>query len=397
MTTVSLIEALATDGFGEEHLPYGAFSTDGAPARLGVRLGDHALALEDLAAAAGTSTLTRFAGATSLDPVLQEGPDVWDTLRGEIRDALRLSAGQVPAASLAQVSMHMPFTVADYVDFYASEHHAANVGSIFRPGQPALLPNWKHLPVSYHGRAGTVSIEETIMRPAGLRPEPSGTPSFGPSRRLDIEAEMGFVVGGPATRRPVGLAEAADRLFGVVLVNDWSARDIQAFEYVPLGPNLSKSFATSIAPWVTPWAALTPARVRPPEREVALSRYLDDAEAPAWALDIEVEVLLNNEPVSRPNSRALYWTAPQMVAHMTVNGATLRPGDFFASGTISGPERTSRGSFLELSWGGAEPLRLQDGTEVSFLRDGDEVVLRARATGRDGVIELGECRGRIVA
>jgi fumarylacetoacetase len=297
------------------------------------------------------------------------------------------------------ITLHMPFTVADYVDYYASEHHASNVGKMFRPDQAPLLPNWKHLPVGYHGRAGTVIPSgKDFPRPKGLRPEQDGPPSFGPSRRLDIEAELGFVLGGAAPAGEVSLEQAAaEHLFGVVLFNDWSARDIQAYEYVPLGPYLGKSFASSISLWVVPWQALSAARVAPPAREHELAPYLDDEGKEPWGLDITLGVSVDGRTVSHPPASTLYWTAPQMVAHMSVNGASLRPGDFFGSGTVSGPEKDQRGSFLELSWGGKEPFALPGGTEMTFLADGQSVTLTGTAPGPGGsVIDFGECTATIL-
>ena len=299
--------------------------------------------------------------------------------------------------------MHLPVEVADYVDFYASEHHATNVGRIFRPDSEPLTPNWKHLPIGYHGRAGTVVVSGTdVVRPSGQRkPQSADAPTFGPSIRLDIEAELGFVVGGSsALGEPVSLEDAADHLFGVVLLNDWSARDIQAWEYVPLGPFLGKSFATSISAWVVTLDALEAARVPLPGQDPEPLPYLrgstTDAGSTAFGLDVHVEVDWNGTVVSRPEARDLYWSATQMVAHMTVNGATLRDGDLFGSGTISGTDRGTRGSFLELSWSGQEPVSLDDGTTRSFLEDGDTVVLRGSAPGPGGsVIGLGEVSGTI--
>jgi len=270
---------------------------------------------------------------------------------------------------------------------------------MFRPGSPPLTPNWKHLPIGYHGRSGTVAVSGTpVVRPNGQRKEPSDTaPTFGPSRRLDIEAEVGFVVGAPSqlgTAVPVGAF--AEHVFGVCLVNDWSSRDLQSWEYVPLGPFLGKSFLTSISPWVVPLAALQVARVDPPAREPALLPYLDDAAR--WGLDISLEVRLNGEVVSRPPFASMYWTPAQQLAHMTVNGASIRTGDLFASGTVSGPERGQRGSFIELSWGGTEPLTLNDGSTRSFLQDGDEVTITATAPGTGGGrISFGEVTGGIVS
>jgi fumarylacetoacetase len=284
--------------------------------------------------------------------------------------------------------------VADYVDFYCSEQHATNVGRMFRPDGDALTPNWKHLPIGYHGRAGTVVISGTdVRRPSGQRKPPQEeVPTFGPSRRLDIEAELGFVVGTPTRLgESVPTSGFADHVFGVTPLNDWSARDIQAWEYVPLGPFLGKSFATSISPWITPLAALDAARVDLPGQDPAPLDYLR-VEEPA-GFDIGFEVVLNGEVVSRPPYAAMYWSPAQMLAHMTVNGASLRTGDLYASGTISGDEREQRGSFLELSWGGKEPFA----GERTFLEDGDTVTLRASALGAlGGRIALGEVTGTIL-
>lgn len=365
-------------GFGLDHLPYGVFSVAGGTRRVGVRFEDGVL---DLAEATGRPELA----APSLNPLLALGPQVWRQTRDEVRDLL---AGGAPTVPLADVELHLPFDVADYVDFYASEHHATNVGRMFRPDGEPLLPNWKHLPVGYHGRAGTVVPSCTpVVRPTGQR----GAGDFGPSRRLDIEAELGFVVGTPSRLgEPVPHAALADHVFGVVGLNDWSARDLQAWEYVPLGPFLGKSFATSISHWVTPLAALDAAWCPLPGQDPRPLDYLDPERA--RGLDLDVEVVLNGEVVSRPPYDSMYWGPGQMLAHLTVNGATVRTGDLFASGTISGPEPGQRGSFLELCWGGQEPL---DGGRT-FLEDGDEVVLRYSAPGTDGGrLTLGEVAGRI--
>ena len=285
----------------------------------------------------------------------------------------------------------------DDVDFYASEHHASNVGRIFRPGGEPLTPNWKHLPIGYHGRSGTVVVSGTpVTRPRGQRRGEQG-PTFGPSQRLDFEAEVGYVVGaGSPPGVPVTTDAFADHVFGAFLVNDWSARDIQAWETVPLGPFLAKSFATSISPWVVPLDALEQARVSPPPQDPEPLPYLADTDK--WGLDLALEVRLNGHVVSRPPYVGMYWTPAQMLAHMTVNGASARTGDFYASGTVSGPAREQRGCLLELSWGGAEPLALPDGSVRAFLEDGDEVTITATAPGADGTrIGFGEVTGRILA
>jgi fumarylacetoacetase len=271
----------------------------------------------------------------------------------------------------------LPFAVGDYVDFYSSLEHATNLGRLFRPEADPLLPNWRWLPVGYHGRAGTVVASGTsIRRPAGQRKRPEDAePTFGPSARLDVELEIGFVVGTPSRLgEPVPAGEALDHLFGLVLVNDWSGRDIQAWEYQPLGPFLGKSFATSISAWVVPLEELEPYRVAlPPQAPTPLEHLREEP----WAYDIALELELNGAVVSRTSARHLYWSPAQQVAHLTSNGASLRTGDLLASGTISGPEPGSRGSLIELTWNGAEPLELPDGTARTFLEDGDEVVMRA--------------------
>jgi fumarylacetoacetase len=302
---------------------------------------------------------------------------------------------------LGEATLHLPFEVGDYVDFFASEHHAANLGRLFRPGSEPLTPNWKHMPIGYHGRSGTVVVSGTpVVRPRGQRKAPAdAVPGFGPSRRLDIEAEVGFVVGAPSPLgTPVPLTDFAEHVFGVCLVNDWSARDIQAWEYVPLGPFLGKSFATSLAPWIVPLDALAQARTAPPVRDTEPLPYLDDrAGDDPWALAIDLEIRLNGTVVSHPPFAAMYWTAAQQLAHMTVNGASLRAGDLFASGTVSGPEQGTEGALIELTWNGERPVKLSDGSTRSFLEDGDEVVITATAPGPDGTrIGFGEVAGRVL-
>ncbi|RZQ60975.1 fumarylacetoacetase [Amycolatopsis suaedae] len=376
--------------FGKDNLPYGVFSVAGGEPRVGVRAGDHVV---DLAAALGDDVFAR----SSLNAFMARGYDFWTGTRRRIGD---LIAGDVPDAAVhpvSEVRLHLPVEIADYVDFYASEHHASNLGRLFRPDAEPLLPNWKHLPVGYHGRAATVVVSGTdIVRPKGQRKAPAETePTFGECRRLDIEAELGFLVGtGSPLGSAVPAAEFSRRVFGAVLVNDWSARDIQAWEYVPLGPFLGKSFATSISPWVVPLQALQAARVPTPVQDPRPLPYLREDEP--WGLDIDLSVSWNGEEVSRPPYRTMYWSPAQMLAHLTVNGASTRTGDLYASGTISGPEKAQRGAFIELTWGGKEPVRV-GGEERTFLEDGDEVVISATAPGADGGrIGFGEVRGRIL-
>jgi fumarylacetoacetase len=388
--------------FGITTLPYGVFSTpaDTHP-RAGVAIGDRIIDLP----AAVRKLAPELAGAVAgpnLDALLAAGPYVWQALRSQLTTWLTdevyrdlLSGHLVPAAG---ATLHLPFTVADYVDFYASEQHATSLGKMFRPGQEPLTPNWKHLPIGYHGRAGTVVVSGAeVARPSGQRCTPDGEITFGASQRLDIEAELGYVVGTPSRLgEPVALDAFEEHVFGVCLVNDWSARDIQAWEYVPLGPFLGKSFATSISAWIVPLAALGHARVSPPERSVPLLPYLDDEKTQPWGLDVRFEIRLNGHVVSSPSFTGMYWTGAQMLAHMTVNGATVRSGDLFGSGTISGPEKQTRGCFLELTWSGQEPVTLDDGSQRTFLEDGDTITLRATAPGPGGaLVGFGECVGTV--
>ena len=371
---------------------YGAFEQDGV-ARVGVRYGDRVL---DLAAALEPD-LAAEVMAPNLDRLLAARPSLWR----QVFDAVAsLEPPEEHLHDLADVRLQMPFTVADYVDFYSSEHHARNLGRMLRPGQPELPPNWRHLPVGYHGRAGTVVVSGTdVVRPYGQRRTAEGEVVFGPTTRLDIEAEVGYVVGVPSRLgTAVPLDAFADHVFGVCLVNDWSARDIQGWEYQPLGPFLGKSFATSVAAWVTPLAALDAAWVGPPARDPQPLPYLDDARTAPAGLDLRLEVRLNDNLVSVPPFAQMYWTGAQQLAHLTVNGASLRTGDLFASGTVSGPGRGERGSLMELSWNGAEPIELADGQTRTFLEDGDEVVITATAPAAGGgTLDLGEVRGRVVA
>jgi fumarylacetoacetase len=379
------------DLFGTSNLPYGSALWPDGRRHVVVRHGSSALSLT---AAAPPEFADLFAEGT-LDALLAAGRPTWSQVRAQVPSWLQSHSEDL--APLAGLQLLLPFRIGDYVDFYASEHHASNVGRLLRPHEAPLKPNWKHLPVGYHGRAGTVVVSGTpIRRPHGQTHSADGVVAFGPSRRLDIEAELAFIVGtGSALGKPVPIADFADHVFGVCLLNDWSARDIQAWEYVPLGPFLGKSFATSISAWITPLDALAAARVPPAPRDVEVLPYLNDSAQP-WALDISLEVWLNGELISRPPFASMYWTPPQLLAHMTVNGASVRTGDLFASGTVSGPNPDQRGSLLELSWGGAEPITLDDGAIRTFLQDGDEVVLAATAPGVDGGrIALGSVHGRV--
>jgi fumarylacetoacetase len=386
-----------------DNLPYGVVTRRASPeepGRIGARIGEQVVDLAPLADADGLG-IAHVLEAPSLNPLLALGRPAWSSLRRWLTDLLtdesKRGLVEPHLVPFDEVTTRMPFEVADYVDFYCSLEHATNVGRIFRPDDEPLKPNWRHLPVGYHGRAGTVVPSGTdVRRPRGQhRPPGAQAPTYGPSRRLDIEAELGFVVGAPTRLgEQVSVDAFEEHVFGVALVNDWSARDIQAWEYVPLGPFLGKSFATSVAGWVTPLDALSAARVDLPGQDPEPLGYLQVQGAAGF--DIDVEVQLNGETVSRPPYASMYWSPAQMLAHLTVNGASLRTGDLYASGTISGVERAQRGSFLELSWGGQEPFTA-GGQQRSFLEDGDAVTLRATAPGAlGGRIGLAEVTGTVL-
>jgi fumarylacetoacetase len=397
--TTTWVDVPADDPFGIDHLPYGCAGDTHGRTRAVVRIGNYAL---DLTRATSATEHERLFADGSLDALLAAGAPTWATVRALViewlTDGERRAAIEPLLTPLDSTELRLPFTVADFVDFYASENHATNVGRLFRPDGDPLTPNWKHLPIGYHGRSGTVVVSGTdVRRPSGQARDPDGSIRFGPSQRLDIEAEVAFVVGvGSTLGNAVSVRDLGAHVFGVSLLNDWSARDIQAWEYVPLGPFLGKSFATSVSAWVTPLAALADAWVTPPPRDPQPLPYLDDT-THASGLDLELEVRLNATVISRPPFATMYWTPAQMLAHMTVNGASLRTGDLFASGTVSGAEPGQRGSLLELTENGSEPISLADGTRRAFLEDGDEVVITASARAPHGRIGLGEVRGRIVA
>ena len=381
-------------------LPYGSFSSStGSSAdrdrarRVGVRTDDGVLDLTGAAPRVLPEHAPLFEDGT-LDRLLAAGPPVWEEVRAAV--AAAVDAGDADLLPEEDLRLGLPFRVTDYADFFASEHHATRVGQLARPeSDDPLPPSWRHQPLGYHSRTSTVLVSgDPVVRPSGQRRRSTGEVVLSPSARLDFEAELGFVVCRPSQRgRPVPLSAFADHVFGVVLLNDWSARDLQAWESVPLGPFPAKSVATSLSPWVVPLAALGHARVPSPPRDVALLPYLDDEKAQPWGLDVRFEIRLNGHVVSAPSFGGMYWTGAQMLAHMTVNGASLRTGDLFASGTVSGG---SPGCLIELTWNGQQPLTLPDGTDRTFLADGDEVVITATAPGPNGtVVGLGEVRGRI--
>jgi fumarylacetoacetase len=409
----------ADSPFGIDALPYGVVDHDGRR-RPCVRVGDHALLLEVLRAAGLLREVPNldeqtFAGGT-LDALMDAGPATWRGLRERVQEILTEGADDLAPdrvlkdRALVPLGLStrpvMPFTVADYVDFYCSINHATNMGRILRPDAEPLLPNWRHLPIGYHGRSGTVAVSGTaVRRPNGLRPGPDG-PTFGPTRRLDFELEVGIVIGaGSEPGVPVSPDEIDQHVFGFCLVNDWSARDIQGYEYQPLGPFLGKSFLTSISPWIVPLEAVRPAFTVAPPQTPTPAAYLRGKRP--WALPIDLavglrtprmrQVDLPGERIARTDFRDMYWTVAQMVAHTTANGAHLRRGDLYASGTVSGTEPGTYGSLMELSWGGQQPLELETSETRTFLEDDDTVVMSGVTRLPDGgLVGWGEVSGTVL-
>ncbi|MFP7299021.1 fumarylacetoacetase [Neobacillus niacini] len=411
----SFIHVSEESHFPIQNLPYGVFSTsDLTKPRVGAAIGDYLLDLSLLEDKGYFKEMIevnkKIFNQPSLNPFMELGKEVWTKIRKKLQ--LLLSADESKlrdndelrsqALILRQnVTMHLPIKIGDYTDFYASKEHATNVGIMFRGKENALMPNWTHLPVGYHGRASSVVVSGTnIRRPLGQIKLPDQSPIFEPCRQLDFELEMGCVIGGGnQIGEPISVEEAENHVFGMVLVNDWSARDIQAWEYQPLGPFLAKNFSTSISPWVVPLEALEPFRVAGPVQEPKPLEYLDQTKQGSF--NIELEVYLKSEKMKAPtqicssNYRYLYWSIAQQIAHHTVGGCNLNPGDLLGSGTISGPEKESRGSLLELTWRGQEPLQLEDGEERKWLEDGDELTMTGFCQGDGYRVGFGEVVGLI--
>ncbi len=411
---VESANAAETD-FPIQNLPYGVIASADRGLRCAVAIGDRVL---DLAVVEEAGLIDAGAGRPVFDqPVMNDfmglGKAAWSAMRARLIDlladggdaALKNNADLRQAALLprAGVRPQLPIRIGDYTDFYASYQHAFNVGSMFRGPENALPPNWLHMPIGYNGRASTVVVSNTdIRRPLGqMKPHGTDAPIFGPCRRLDIELEMGAIVGTPNRMgEPVTVAEADDMIFGFVLLNDWSARDIQAWEYQPLGPFQAKVFATSVSPWIVPSAALEPFRVPGMERRQPLLPYLAD-DAPR-NYDVELEILMQPEgagratTISRTNFRHMYYSAAQQLCHHAVGGCRMNTGDLLGSGTISGPEKHQFGSLLELSWGGKELLTLDTGETRTFLEDGDVMTLRGHARGKGFRVGFGDCTGKIL-
>lgn len=398
------IEIAADSDFSLHNLPYGIFSTKENPnPRAGVRLGDQVIDLAMLDAGKVFGRQFGFFADATLNRFMAAGRGVWQDVRGRLtqllgeeQDALKKEA----LISIRDVQMHLPAAIGDYTDFYASREHATNVGIMFRGKENALMPNWLHLPVGYHGRASSVVLSGTdVIRPRG-QVKSGDASEFTATRQLDFELEMGFFVG-PGNRlgEPISIDDAHKHIFGMVLLNDWSARDIQAWEYQPLGPFLAKNFATSISPWVVTMDALDAFRVRGAKQEPTPHAYLKTDSASGY--DIHLEVSLRSarmkapQVISRSNMKYLYWSIEQMLAHHTITGCNMRPGDLCGTGTISAPAEDGYGSLLELTWRGEKPIQLPNETRT-FLQDGDEVIIKGYCQGNGYRVGFGEVSGRIL-
>jgi len=410
----------STSAFPLNNLPYGVFSTPGLSPRCGVAIGNQVLdiqqlesdgilklqdALHDVGAIETSAQLSTLFTQASWNPLMAQPAAIWAAFRSRLISLLQANSDQQAVVQaylhpLDSLQLHMPFQVCEFTDFYAGRHHATNVGTMFRGAENALPPNWLHIPIGYNGRASSVVVSGTdIRRPWGqLKSPDQQRPAFMPSRRFDLELEMGAIVGTPCSG-PVSVDEADAMIFGYVLLNDWSARDIQAWEYQPLGPFQAKATGTSISPWIVTSAALEPFRTATPAREFELLPHLQDTSPMLYDIELAVHLATpdgTNTTLCNTNYNEMYYSAAQQLAHHSSSGCPMRTGDLLGSGTISGPEKSQRGSLLELSWGGKEPLTLSNGESRSFLADGDTVYLSGQAIGDGYQIGFGDCAGTVV-
>ncbi|MEH7177788.1 fumarylacetoacetase [Neobacillus vireti] len=412
----SFIETKPESHFPIQNLPYGIFQVNSANPRVGTAIGDYVLDLtviEEAGLLDGTGVEGKnIFTSPSLNSFMALGRSVWSAVRKKLQHLLDentpdLRDHEILRAHafylLKDVTMLLPAEIGDYTDFYASKEHATNVGTMFRGKDNALMPNWTHLPIGYHGRASSIVPSGTpVRRPLGQRkPRDSEYPVFGPCTQLDFELEIGWFIGpGNTLGEPIPVHEAEDHVFGLVLVNDWSARDIQAWEYQPLGPFLAKNFATSISPWVVPLEALEPFRTAGPKQDPVPLPYLQQGKAGSFNINLEVYLTPENTGtetrITKTNFSYMYWSIAQQVAHHTITGCNIRPGDMHASGTISGPTREERGSLLELSWRGSEPVQLNGGGERSWIEDGDTLTISGWCQGDGYRIGFGEVTGQIL-
>jgi len=382
--------------FPLNNLPYGVFSIDDKERKLGVAIGNQIVDVTKIAneLPVGMDVLTDKRGWNGL---MELGSKQWAEFRSALTDLLKEGAQERPDILVSQsdAQLHMPFTVSEFTDFYSNKNHASNVGTMFRGPENALPLNWVHIPIGYNGRASSVVVSGTnIQRPWGqLKGQDYDVPCWAPSKRFDIELEIGAIVGTPSSG-PISVDEAFNNIFGYVLLNDWSARDIQAWEYQPLGPFQAKATATTISPWIVTAAALEPFRCETPKRDHALLPHLQDRGPMLY--DIDLHVTMNGETIAATNYNEMYYSAAQQLAHHTTSGCPMRVGDLLGSGTISGPEVRNRGSLLELSWGGKEPFTLTNGDTRSFIEDGDTLGLQGTANGDGYKIGFGDCEGTVI-
>lgn len=399
--------------FPIQNIPFGVFISQDDITTVGSRIGDKAIdlaALQQLGYFQGIPLTDDIFMQDSLNDFIADGRMTWRLVRNRIADIfdaenakLRDNKAHCEAVifDIDDVEMIMPVQVGDYTDFYSSKDHATNVGTMFRDPENALFPNWLHLPVGYHGRASSIVVSGTkIRRPLGQTlPQGASSPVFGPCKLLDFEVEMAFITtDGNKLGKPIPLAEAKENIFGMVLLNDWSARDIQKWEYVPLGPFLAKSFASTVSPWIVTLDALEPFKVKGPEQNPGPLPYLEEEGETSYDIHLLTSIKPKKQeetPVSKTNFRNLYWSISQQLAHQTINGCNVRAGDMYGSGTISGKEKESFGSMLELTWGGKNPIKLYDGSERKFIHDGDTVIMRGYCQNDKVRIGFGECKGKI--
>lgn len=408
----SFIAVAPTSDFPIQNLPYGVFSTPADPApRVGVAIGDFILDLAALEAAGLLDAGAPVFAKPAINDFMALGPQAWTQVRRRISQLLRRDHPELrDNAALRQralvarkdARLHLPLAVAGFTDFYSSKEHASNVGAMFRDKSNPLLPNWLHIPIGYNGRASTVVVSGTpVRRPCGqIKPPTAKTPVFAPSRRLDFELEMGVVIGqGSRLGERLTEAQAEDMIFGFTLLNDWSARDVQQWEYVPLGPFQAKAFASTISPWIVTREALEPFRVAGPRQDPEPLPYLRQSGRNNYdmTLDVSLRSAQMDAPqrICRTNFKYMYWSSVQQLVHHASSGCAMNVGDLLGSGTISGPERDQRGSMLELSWSGAEPLPLASGESRSFLEDGDTLSITGWCQGEGYRIGFGECEGTI--
>jgi fumarylacetoacetase len=409
----SFISVDPASDFPIQNLPYGVFAAHGLAPRVGVAIGEFVLDLWELEQDGRLQVEPGTFAGTSLNAFMAQGPKVWARTRARISELLRADHPELrdndelrklALVPMRDVRLRLPIAVAGYTDFYSSREHATNVGVMFRGKDNALQPNWLHMPIGYNGRASTVVVSGTrVKRPRGqLKPPTAEVPSFGPCKRLDFELEMGVVVGQPSRMgEMLSEKQAEEMIFGFVILNDWSARDIQQWEYVPLGPFQAKAFATSISPWIVTREALEPFRLHGPAQQPEPLPYLRQAQPNNYdmELDVSLRAAQMNAPqtICRTNFKYMYWSSVQQLVHHASSGCAMNVGDLLGSGTISGPEKNQRGSLLEISWNGSEPVELDGGMKRTFLEDGDSLVMRGWCQGDGYRVGFGEVEGTILA